>query len=54
MGGRMSVSVVDHVLLAGLVASRFGLWLFDLSVCQMLQEWVATEELGMLLTTRVD
>ena len=29
-----------HVLAAGLVASRFGLWAFDLAVSQMLQERV--------------
>ena len=49
LGRQLSVPIVDHVLLAGLITSRFGLWLFDLSVCQMLQEWVAVEELGKLL-----
>ena len=36
-----------HVLAAGLVASRFGLWSFDLAVSQMLQERVPNELLGM-------
>jgi hypothetical protein len=35
-----------HVLAAGLVASRFGLWAFDLAVSQMLQERVLNEQLG--------
>ena len=35
-----------HVLAAGLVASRFGLWSFDLAVSQMLQERVPNEQLG--------
>lgn len=38
-----------HVLAAGLVASRFGLWSFDLAVSQMLQERVPNEQLGMPL-----
>ena len=41
------------MLLGGLVASRFGLWLFDLAVSQMLQEWVTPEELGKLLSQAV-
>lgn len=36
----------SHVLAAGLVASRFGLWAFDLAVSQMLQERVPLEQLG--------
>ena len=35
-----------HVLAAGLVVSRFGLWAFDLAVSQMLQEKVSNEQLG--------
>lgn len=35
-----------YVLLSGLVASRFGLWLFDLAVTQLQQELVADTELG--------
>lgn len=38
-----------HVLAAGLVASRFGLWSFDLAVSQMLQERIPNEQLGMPL-----
>jgi hypothetical protein len=39
-----------YVLLAGLVASRFGLWLFDLVVTQLQQELVLKTELGEALT----
>lgn len=49
LGARIPESSTTHVLLGGLVASRFGLWLFDLAVSQMLQEWIDTEELGELL-----
>jgi iron-regulated transporter 1 len=35
-----------YVLLSGLVASRFGLWLFDLAVTQLQQELVPETELG--------
>ncbi|CAL8460950.1 g481 [Coccomyxa elongata] len=38
----------SHVLAAGLVASRFGLWAFDLAVSQMLQERVPLEQLGVV------
>ena len=41
-----------HVLAAGLVASRFGLWAFDLAVSQMLQERVPNEQLGVPLALR--
>lgn len=37
---------VLYVLLSGLVASRFGLWLFDLAVSQLQQELVPDNELG--------
>jgi hypothetical protein len=40
-----------YVLLLGLVASRFGLWLFDLAVTQLQQELVPQTELGELSTT---
>lgn len=46
LGARLPASATSHVLLGGLVASRFGLWLFDLSVSQMLQEWVPAEDIG--------
>ena len=39
-------TAASHVLAAGLVASRFGLWTFDLCVSQLLQERIATLELG--------
>ncbi len=42
-----SSSVLTHLLAAGLVASRFGLWSFDLAVLQMLQERVGNRELGV-------
>ena len=46
LGARLPASTISHVLLGGLVASRFGLWLFDLSVSQMLQEWIPDEDIG--------
>ena len=45
-GRRIAPAVATHVLVAGLVASRFGLWTFDLCVTQMLQQWVPAPELG--------
>lgn len=41
-----------HALAGGLVASRFGLWAFDLAVSQMLQERVPSEQLGEALLRR--
>lgn len=35
-----------YILLSGLVASRFGLWLFDLAVTQLQQELVPETGLG--------
>ena len=35
-----------RILIAGLVASRTGLWLFDLAVTQIVQESVADSEIG--------
>lgn len=46
LGARLPESITSHILLVGLVASRFGLWLFDLSVSQMLQEWIPTDDIG--------
>ena len=46
LGARLPESTTSNILLTGLVASRFGLWLFDLSVSQMLQEWIPAEDLG--------
>ena len=40
------------MLASGLVLSRFGLWLFDLSVGQMLQERVPNREMGACKTFR--
>lgn len=47
-GVHVADPVLTHVLVGGLVASRFGLWLFDLCVSQLLQELVRTDELGAL------
>ena len=46
LGARLPESTTAQILLVGLVASRFGLWLFDLSVSQMLQEWIPTDDIG--------
>jgi len=48
LGAHMPASTTSHILLGGLVASRFGLWLFDLAVSQMLQDWVPAEDIGKL------
>lgn len=53
LGARLPASTTSHVLLGGLVSSRFGLWLFDLSVSQMLQEWVPAEDIGKLTAVMV-
>ena len=42
-----------HALAGGLVASRFGLWAFDLAASQMLQERVPSEQLGEALLCSV-
>lgn len=38
--------VVTYAVVSGVVLSRFGLWLFDMAVNQLLQEWVPDDELG--------
>ena len=48
LGAHLLASTTSHILLGGLVASRFGLWLFDLAVSQMLQDWVPAEDIGKL------
>ncbi|KAF8060042.1 solute carrier family 40 member 1 [Scenedesmus sp. PABB004] len=45
-GGQAGGGALLYVLLSGLVASRFGLWTFDLSVLQQQQELVPGEQLG--------
>lgn len=50
LGARLPESTTSNILLTGLVASRFGLWLFDLSVSQMLQEWIPADDIGEQLT----
>ena len=46
LGARLPESTTSQALLMGLVASRFGLWLFDLSVSQMLQECIPGGDIG--------
>ena len=46
VGTRIASAAATHILVGGLVASRFGLWTFDLCMTQLLQEWVLTQELG--------
>ena len=43
-----SVSISLLLLLAGVLGARFGLWMFDLSVTQLLQEKVLEEERGVV------
>ena len=43
-------TVITHMLVGGLIMSRFGLWLFDLCVSQLIQDRVDTQSLGMCLT----
>ena len=45
--------MASHIMLGGLVASRFGLWLFDLAVFQMLQDWVLAQDIGTVPTKAV-
>ncbi|GIL55048.1 hypothetical protein Vafri_10701 [Volvox africanus] len=46
-GGDLRPSVTQvRVLVAGLVSSRTGLWLYDLAVTQLIQEDVRQEQLG--------
>lgn len=44
--GAGSSSPLLYLLLSGLVASRLGLWLFDLAVLQLQQQLVEAHELG--------
>ena len=44
----LSQTVSTRLIAAGLVFSRMGLWLFDLSVSQMLQEQIDNSALGKL------
>ncbi len=45
-GWQVSAAVTTYALVGALVASRFGLWTFDLAVSQLLQERVPDAELG--------
>ncbi len=40
--------MIQCMLIGGLVASRFGLWAFDLAVSQAMQEQVAHQQLGVV------
>jgi hypothetical protein len=42
---------VTRLLISGVVASRTGLWLFDMAVTQLVQEQVLPNELGEHLHT---
>lgn len=44
-GHRPSVNEV-RALMLGVVSSRFGLWMFDMAVTQLVQEQVLQSELG--------
>lgn len=46
-----SDDVVTHALVGGIIVSRFGLWLFDLCVSQIMQEAIPAHELGVPLFT---
>ena len=48
LGVAVEPGLSQHILVAGLVASRFGLWLFGLVVSQLLQERVEPTQLGAL------
>ena len=39
-------TLITHALVGGLIVSRFGLWLFDLCVSQLLQDEIISKELG--------
>jgi iron-regulated transporter 1 len=46
-GGTLRPSVTQvRVLVAGVVSSRTGLWLYDLAVTQLIQEDVRQDQLG--------
>ncbi|KAK9815567.1 hypothetical protein WJX72_006024 [[Myrmecia] bisecta] len=46
MGALVGKEGAIRILVAGVAASRFGLWTFDLALTQMLQEWVDQDQLG--------
>ena len=48
----LSQTVRFNFLVWAIAISRFGLWLFDLSVTQILQEWVAEGQLGRVCATQ--
>lgn len=47
-GGRSSISVALILMLIGVTLARFGLWMFDLAVQQLVQETVVEEERGVV------
>eukprot|EP00210_Caulerpa_lentillifera_P006279 g5998.t1 len=44
----ISAEIRFHLLVWGIALSRFGLWVFDLSVSQIIQEWVSDDHLGQV------
>lgn len=46
--GQTSVSVSVILILVGVTGARFGLWMFDLSLWQLVQEKVVEEERGVV------
>lgn len=46
---QLDTGVSTHVLVTGLVLSRFGLWTFDLAVNQLLQETGYASSLGSIM-----
>ena len=48
----VSETVRFNFLVWAIAISRFGLWLFDLSVTQILQEWVEEGQLGRVCATQ--
>lgn len=53
MGLHVSTAGALYSLVGGLVLSRFGLWQFDLSANQLIQEGVAEGELGTVCGVQV-
>ena len=47
-GGESGVSVALILLVTGVTLARFGLWMFDLAVQQLVQETVIEEERGVV------
>ena len=41
-------AATDYALMASMVSARWGLWCFDLAQTQIMQEWVAEHERGVM------